>query len=211
MDKTGISPIAENQRNDMENGMSREREHLLWQRCRAGDAEAREMLIVAYRPLVFWLAKKLKVYPSLKQDIVQEGMLALIGAVDRFDPGRDLRFTTYAYHRVRGQMINLLDRSERRAPIPVDDDWLFVEEPDFTDDSWTDVAESIGRLQGREAVVVSALFFEGKHPLEVADEQKMDVSHVYRLRRSAIAKIRGWLGLDDPLPDAIEHTSSGIN
>ena len=176
--------------------INQEKERDLWVRCRSGSLEAREELIVAYRPLVFWLAGKLKVFPSLRQDIIQEGMLALIGAVDRFDPTRDLRFTTYAYHRIRGQMINLLDRTERRAPIPVDDDWLFVEPPVFTDDNWADVAESIERLQGKEAVIVSALFFESKHPQEVADEQKMDISHVYRLRRSAVAKIRSWLGLD---------------
>ena len=176
--------------------MEREKENALWRLCRQGDVDAREKLIIAYRPLVFWLAGRFKVSISLRQDIVQEGMLALIGAVDRFDPGRDLRFTTYAYHRIRGQMINMLDRSERRAPVPVDDEWLFVEEPVFVDEGWADVAESIGRLQGKEAAVVSALFFEGKHPTEVADEQKMDVSHVYRLRRSAVAKIRGWLGLE---------------
>jgi RNA polymerase sporulation-specific sigma factor len=182
--------------------MDREKEANLWAKCRAGDPDAREALIVAYRPLVFWFAGKLKAAPPLKQDLVQEGMVALIGAVDRFDPGRDLRFTTYAYHRIRGQMINLLDRSERRAPTPVDDDWLFAEaaeaakNPDIADEGWSDVAESIARLKGKEAAVVSALFFEGKHPLEVAGEQKMDVSNVYRLRRSAIAKIRNWLGLD---------------
>jgi RNA polymerase sporulation-specific sigma factor len=123
-------------------------------------------------------------------------MLALINAVDRFDPGRDLRFSTYAYHRIRGQMINFLERSERRAPIPVDDDILFVEEPEAPDEEWLDVAESIERLRGKEAMVVSALFFDGKHPLEVAGERDMDVSHVYRLRRSAVGKIRGWLGLN---------------
>jgi RNA polymerase sporulation-specific sigma factor len=175
------------------------REKELWRRCREGSPEAREELIIAYRPLVFWLAGKLKVYPALRQDMIQEGMLALISAVDRFDPARDLRFTTYAYHRIRGQMINLLDRSERRAPIPIDDDRLlafaFAEDPELPDEGWADVAESIDRLRGKEALVVSALFFEGKHPSEVADEQKIDVSHVYRLRRNAVAKIRTWLGL----------------
>ncbi|MDR3231104.1 MAG: sigma-70 family RNA polymerase sigma factor [Synergistaceae bacterium] len=190
--------------------LSREAENDLWERCRSGDMAAREALIVAYRPLVFWLARKLKVFPSLRQDAVQEGMVALIGAVDRFDPGRDLRFSTYAYHRIRGQMINLLERTERRTPIPVEDDWLFVADPEPSDDEWMDVAKSIGRLQGREAAVVSALFFEGKHPLEVAEEQEMDVSHVYRLRRSAVAKIRCWLGIDGPAPDAIKQPPSGI-
>ena len=167
----------------------------LWTRCRAGSFEAREKLIIAYRPLVFWLAGKLRFPSSLRQDMVQEGMLALICAVDRFDPGRDLRFSTYAYHRIRGQMINLFERSEKRAPIPVDDEWLFTGDTERPDENWMDAAESIERLRGKEAVVVSALFFEGKNPSEVADEQDIDVSHVYRLRRSAVARIRGWLGI----------------
>jgi RNA polymerase sporulation-specific sigma factor len=169
----------------------------LWTRCRAGSFEAREKIIIAYRPLVFWLAGKLKPLHSLRQDILQEGMLALINAVDRFDPKRDLRFSTYAYHRIRGQMINFFDRSERRAPIPVDDERLFTDEPELPDEDWLDVAESIERLQGREAIVIGELFFEGKNPSEVACEQNIDVSHVYRLRRSAVARIRGWLGLGE--------------
>jgi RNA polymerase sporulation-specific sigma factor len=177
--------------------MTLQEEKDLWSRCREGEFDAREKLIIAYRPLVFWLAGKLKPFFSLRQDVVQEGMLALINAVDRFDPGRDVRFSTYAYYRIRGQMINLLERSERKAPIPVDDELLFAEEPELPDDEWSDVAESIERLQGKESLVISALFFDGKHPLEVAGEQNMDVSHVYRLRRSAVAKIRGWLGVGE--------------
>lgn len=197
---TKTSPALLNENEDRRSALDTDRERRLWEACRAGDLSAREELIVAYRPLVFWLAKKLKVLPSLKQDVVQEGMLALIGAVDRFDPGRSFRFTTYACHRIRGQMINLLERSERRAPVPIDDDRLFVAEPEFVDENRQDVAESIERLQDegykREATVVAALFFEGKHPLEVAEEQQIDISHVYRLRRSAVSRIRVWLGLE---------------
>ena len=149
---------------------------------------------MAYRPLVFWIARRIHATPSLRQDLIQEGMLAMIGAVDRFDPARDLKFATYACHRIRGQMLNMLERSERRAPIPVPEEWLEID-PEPRDEDWLDVAESIGRLQGREAEVLSALFFEGKAPKDVADEQRMDVSHVYRLRRSAVARIRSWLGL----------------
>jgi len=175
--------------------MSPQEEKDLWESCHGGSSEAREKLIIAYRPLVFWLAGKFKSFPSLRQDIIQEGMLALINAVDRFDPGRDLRFSTYAYHRIRGQMINFFERSEKRAPIPVDDEWFFDIEPELPDEDWVDVAASVERLRGKEAAVVCALFFEGKNPSDVADEHDIDVSHVYRLRRSAVTRIRGWLGV----------------
>lgn len=188
--------------------LSPERERELWRLCREGDAAAREELIVAYRPLVFWIAGRLRAAPSLKQDLVQEGMLALIRAADRFDPERELRFSTYAYHRIHGQMVNLLERSERRVPIPVPDEWLTAAQPEEDDrQDWLDVADSIARLQGREAAVVSALFFDGKEPRDVAAEQRMDISHVYRLRRTAVARIRAWLGLGG---HAIKEAGDGI-
>ena len=189
-----VRPMEERTEERTSASLSPERERALWALCRSGDANAREELIVAYRPLVFWVAGRIHAAPSLRQDLVQEGMLAMIGAVDRFDPDRDLKFATYACHRIRGQMLNMLERSERRAPVPVPDEWLEVV-PAPGDEDWLDVAESIARLRGREAEVVSALFFEGKDPRAVADEQHLDVSHVYRLRRSAIARIRSWLGL----------------
>ncbi|MDR1742175.1 MAG: sigma-70 family RNA polymerase sigma factor [Synergistaceae bacterium] len=177
--------------------MDREQETELWTKCRAGDEDAREALIVAYRPLVFWFAGKMRTSPSLRQDVIQEGMLALIGAVDRFDPARDLRFTTYACYRIRGCMLNMLARTEGRAPVPVGEAFsmppLFAsEQPDY---DGLDVAEIIGRLTGREAEVASDIFFEGKEPSEVAEKRGLDVSHVYRLRRVAIVRIRELLGL----------------
>ena len=63
-----------------------EHEKNLWRLCSEGDINAREELIISYRPLVFWIAGKIHVNDSeLKQDIIQEGMLALINAVDKFD------------------------------------------------------------------------------------------------------------------------------
>ena len=56
---------------------------LLWHRMvHEGDDQAREDLVIAYRPLVFWLAKRFQVRPSSWQDLIQEGMVALIEAVD---------------------------------------------------------------------------------------------------------------------------------
>ena len=184
--------------------MSLEPEHEknLWRLCLAGNMEAREELIVSYRPLVFWIAGKIHVNDSeLKQDMIQEGMLALINAVDKFEPEREFKFSTYAYHKIHGQIINMLERGEKKAPLPVPDEVLAIAEETYEDENanedWLGVAQSISKLEGREAEIVSALFFEGKKPKEVAKEKKLDVSHVYRLRRTAISKIRTWLCLNE--------------
>ena len=175
-----------------------ERESELWEQCARGSITAREELIVSYRPLVYWIAGKIRVHdPELRKDMIQEGMLALIRAVDKFDPKKGFRFTTYAYHKIHGHIINLLERSEKRAPVPVPDEYLDMEyDEEGAADDWIDAEEAISRLEGREAQVLSAMFYEGKKARQIAGENNIDVSHVYRLRRSAIARIRNWLGLE---------------
>ena len=86
----------------------------LWKKIRSGDEKAREEVIISYRPMVFWLASKLHVSPDSHQDLIQEGMVALIEAVDRYDFERGAKFITYAYYRVKGHMINFWkDRRQR--------------------------------------------------------------------------------------------------
>lgn len=181
--------------------MTPERESELWRLCREGDLQAREELIVSYRPLVWWIAGRIRTADSeLKQDIIQEGMLALIRAVDKFEPERQLKFSTYAYHKIHGQIINMLERSEKKAPVPVPDEWLGnTEYEDYSEndgDEWLDASAAVSKLEGREAEIVSALFFEGKKPKDIAREKSLDLSHVYRLRRAAIARMRELLGVE---------------
>ena len=160
-----------------------ERERELWQLCSEPTVEQRHDLHARDA--------------ELRKDIIQEGMLALIRAVDKFEPEQGYKFTTYAWHRIHGQIINMLERSEKRAPVPVPDEYLQVEyDAESEGDEWLDAETAISRLEGREAEVLSALFFEGKKPRDIAQEKKLDVSHVYRIRRSAIMRIRGWLGIE---------------
>jgi len=174
----------------------------LWMSCVDGDEDAREKLILSYRPLVFWIARKFKVAPGLYADLVQEGMLALIKAVDRFEPERDLRFVTYGYYRIRGQMTNFLQRGEAKAPMPLDNDELESADPfdvDRTDWLLT-LMDEVERLPARECDVVKALVLEGVKAREYAEKLGVDVSHVYRIQRKAMRMLREIL----EFPDATE-------
>ena len=173
-----------------------EQEKILWQKKSQGDLNAREKLIIAYRPLVFWIAKKFNAHNNLIQDIIQEGMLALIRAVDKFEYQRNYKFSTFFYYKINGQIINMLERSELKAPVPVPDDWIKIaDEKNINNDDWIDLELSIEKLKGNEAEIVSALFYDGKNPEELANEKNLNISHIYRLRRNAINKIRELLGL----------------
>jgi RNA polymerase sigma factor for flagellar operon FliA len=84
----------------------------LWQEYRrSGDQALRERLILTYAPLVKYVAGRVASgLPSHvdESDLVQYGLLGLIGAVERYDPGRDVKFETYAIARIKGSIIDEL-------------------------------------------------------------------------------------------------------
>lgn len=178
-------------------GLDEDEERRLWQKASVGDEKARDDLILLHRPLVFWIARKFHVSPQQYQDLVQEGMIALIKAVDRFDPDRKTRFATYGYYRIKGQMANYLQRVEAKAPVPVDQDAFQISDGDESDkmDWLISVSEEIQNLPEKESDVIEALIFQGKKARDYASERGVDVSHVYRLQRKAIERIRTLLGL----------------
>ena len=82
----------------------------LWQEYRKSqDQELRDRLILTYAPLVKFVAGR--VGASLpahvdEQDLVSYGLLGLIGAIERFDPSREIKFETFAMARIRGAIID---------------------------------------------------------------------------------------------------------
>jgi len=176
-----------------------EEESLLWEKACEGDEDAREKLILMHRPMVFWLAKKFNISPQQYPDLIQEGMVALIEAVDRYDPSRNIKFSTFAYYRVKGQMANFLQRVEAKAPLPIDETSVqIVSSDDFDNLEWsTSPMDELAKLSEREVEIIKALVLDNVKAADLAREKGFDVSHIYRLKRKAVAKLRLLLGLDD--------------
>jgi len=78
---------------------------------RNGDKGVRDRLILTYAPLVKYVAGRLgSGLPAHvdEGDLVSYGLLGLIGAIERYDPGRDIKFETYAMSRIKGAIIDEL-------------------------------------------------------------------------------------------------------
>ena len=78
---------------------------------RTHDRALRDRLIVAYAPLVKYVAGRLgSGLPAHvdEGDLVSYGLLGLIGAIERYDPDRDIKFETYAMARIKGAIIDEL-------------------------------------------------------------------------------------------------------
>ncbi len=78
---------------------------------RTHDKTLRDQLILTYAPLVKYVAGRLgSGLPAHvdEGDLVSYGLLGLIGAIERYDPERDIKFETYAIARIKGAIIDEL-------------------------------------------------------------------------------------------------------
>jgi len=180
-----------------------ERAH--WVRFRReGDARSRARLIEAYQPLVFKVVMQIRPPDGLLMDMIQEGTLGLIEAVERFDHERGFRFSTFATYRIRGCVLNAMRRlrpreysleTERQgdatlaASLPdpgteaalqsVEDEALFVQ-----------VRAAIDRLPERQRAILRATYLEARQPRSVASDLRISLSHFYRLHKEAVEGLR---------------------
>jgi len=79
------------------------------------DVAARDRLVLSYAPMVKYLAcRKVRELPAHCEldDLVSCGLLALIAAVDRFDPAKGATFEQYAWTRVSGAIMDELRRQD---------------------------------------------------------------------------------------------------
>jgi RNA polymerase sigma factor FliA len=84
----------------------------IWRQYKlTGERALRDRLILTYAPLVKYVAGRLgSGLPAHVEegDLVSYGLLGLIGAIERFDPERDIKFETYAIARIKGSIIDEL-------------------------------------------------------------------------------------------------------
>jgi DNA-directed RNA polymerase sigma subunit (sigma70/sigma32) len=74
--------------------LSREEEQVLSARVRAGDAQAKQRMVEANLRLVVQIARRYLNRGLPLPDLIEEGNLGLIRAVEKFDPDRGTRFST---------------------------------------------------------------------------------------------------------------------
>jgi len=96
-----------------------EREWALAARVQAGDADARRSLIEANLRLVVSVARGYVGRGLAFMDLIAEGNFGLIRAVEKFDPQRRLRFSTYAVWWIRDAVQSAIMNQGRTVRVPV--------------------------------------------------------------------------------------------
>ncbi len=98
--------------------LEEEEEKELARRIQEGDEEARKKMITANLRLVVNEAKNYTDHGLPFKDLIEEGNMGLLKAVDRFDPERGTRFSTYATWWIRQAIRRALTNKSKTVRIP---------------------------------------------------------------------------------------------
>jgi len=97
--------------------LTREQEYELSRKAKKGDEEARTILAESNLPFVVAVAKKYAHRSARLDDLIQEGNVGLMKAIEHFDAKKNVRFATYAVWWIRAYITRYLkdNRSQVRG------------------------------------------------------------------------------------------------
>jgi len=98
--------------------ISREESHELWKRVKRGDRRAKDRIVELNLKLVIPTAKRF-LYPGADlMDLVEEGNLGLLHAIDKFEPKKGYRFSTYATYWIEQYVRRSVEENSKTIRIP---------------------------------------------------------------------------------------------
>lgn len=143
-----------------------------------GDKKAKKTLIECNLRLVISIAKRFSTRGMSMQDLIQEGNLGLIKAIEKFDPNRGFKLSTYATWWIKQSIMRALADQSRTIRIPVH----MVE----TINSYKKISRELEQTLGREP-----------NANEIANRLGVTEEKVYELQQI----IQNPISLETPIGD----------
>ena len=132
--------------------LTKEQEVELAKRVERGDLEAKEQMINSNLRLVISIAKRYQGHGLSLLDLVQEGIIGLIRAVEKFDWRKGFKFSTYATWWIRQAVQRGVANKSREIRVPVH----IVEREQRMSRAERDLAPKLGRMPTDEEVAQAA-------------------------------------------------------
>jgi RNA polymerase primary sigma factor len=158
--------------------LTKEQEVELAKRVERGDLEAKEQMINSNLRLVISIAKRYQGHGLSLLDLVQEGIIGLIRAVEKFDWRKGFKFSTYATWWIRQAVQRGVANKSREIRVPVH----IVEREQRMSRAERDLAPKLGRMPTDE---------------EIAKAARITVPQVVEVRAAA----RAVTSLDKPIAE----------
>ena len=167
--------------------LTREQEVELAAKIQAGDERAREHMIKANLRLVVKIAKDYSKYGLPLVDLISEGNMGLMKAVERFDPEKGGKLSTYAAWWIKQSIKRALANQSKTIRLPVH------------------MVDKISRMRRVAAVLTEEL---GREPSteELADELGLPHRKVALLKRAAMRPA----SLDAPVSEGESTTYADL-
>jgi len=147
-------------------------------RVKAGDESARERMIRSNLRLVVRIAREFEGMGVSLSDLINEGNIGLMRAVEKFDPAKGAKFSTYSAFWIKHAIRLSLSNNARTVRIPV---------------------HMVDRIAKMRKVEIQYQETEGRAPTdeEIADELELSHHQMRVLRRAAMTQV----SLDTPVDE----------
>ncbi|MCB9921875.1 MAG: sigma-70 family RNA polymerase sigma factor [Planctomycetaceae bacterium] len=172
--------------------------------------EIRDHIIQANMRLVMSIVKKFVTPQQSFDDLLSDGTLTLIQAVEKFDFDRGFRFSTYAYRSIaRNAYRTVTNARKEESRITRDaEDWAFEADDDHSSSTTTEqvwcnlrhlTTSMLGKLERRERFIIRSRYALGTHRKArtfqcLADKLGVSKERVRQLEQRAVAKLRSMAG-----------------
>jgi RNA polymerase sigma-B factor len=187
-------------------GMRSSGEEMIARYRRTGDRRLRERAIEFHMPLARRLAMRYQRRPEAQDDLIQVAYLGLVKAVDRFDPERGTRFSSFAIPTITGELRRHFRATAWNLHVPraVQEDVLVMRR----------ASQQLGQRVGRAPTVPELAEYTGRDVEAVAEA--LDANSMQstvsldqpRAQEDSDTTLAELIGAEDDRLDLVEHEAT---
>ena len=176
------------------------------------DIEAYQSLLILNDKLNYHVARKYLNSGEDVEDLAGIARIGMIKAIKSFDPSKGVKFSTYASRCMTNEILMYFRKEKKHKsnisieqPLSYDGEGNEMKLGDLVDSGDDILGEIVEReeiirlrqaveqLGGRDRVIIEEMYFKGKTQKQVSELLGLSQSHISRIGKKIIEKIKGYL------------------